>query len=101
MSDPPKRKRRWFQFSLRSLMIFTLTRLPYGRDRMCRSCTALTATLSSLYHRCYLMNPSPERVAIVHEIGIADPIPVEFDRKNGECLIFAAVADHQYRVEPQ
>ena len=23
-SDPPKRKRRWFQFSLRSLMIFTL-----------------------------------------------------------------------------
>src|SRR5207244_259173 len=23
-ADPPKRKRRWFQFSLRSLMIFTL-----------------------------------------------------------------------------
>jgi hypothetical protein len=22
-ADPPKRKRRWFQFSLRSLMIFT------------------------------------------------------------------------------
>jgi hypothetical protein len=23
-ADPPKRKRRWFQFSLRTLMIFTL-----------------------------------------------------------------------------
>jgi hypothetical protein len=23
-ADPPKRKRRWFQFSLRSLMIFTM-----------------------------------------------------------------------------
>ena len=28
-ADPPKRKRRWFQFSLRTLLIFTLiSRLP-------------------------------------------------------------------------
>jgi hypothetical protein len=28
--DPPKRKRRWFQFRLRTLMIFTLICRHYG-----------------------------------------------------------------------
>jgi hypothetical protein len=52
-------------------------------------------------NRCSLMNPWPGRMAVVHEVGKPDPIPFEVDRTNGECLIFAAVADHQYRVEPR
>jgi hypothetical protein len=52
-------------------------------------------------NRCSLMNPWPGRVAIVHDVGKTDHVPVEVDRQNGECLIFAAVADHHYVVEPQ
>ncbi len=52
-------------------------------------------------NRCYLMNPWPGRAAAVHEVGKTDHVSVEVDHQNGECLIFAAVADHQYLVESQ
>jgi hypothetical protein len=50
-------------------------------------------------NRCFLMNPWPASAVVVHEIGKADPIPIELDRQNGECLIFAAVAGRQYIVD--
>ncbi|MDB5409709.1 MAG: hypothetical protein JWL84_4621 [Rhodospirillales bacterium] len=52
-------------------------------------------------NRCYLMNPWPGRPAVVHEVGKAEPVPVELDKTNGECLIFASSAGHQYRIEPE
>ena len=49
--------------------------------------------------RCSLMNPWPGRTAIVHEVDKAEGVPVEVDNRNGECLIFSAVAGHRYLVE--
>jgi hypothetical protein len=28
-------------------------------------------------------------------------VPVALDRSNGECLVFAALTGHKYRVEPK
>jgi hypothetical protein len=52
-------------------------------------------------NRCCLMNPWPGKQVMVHEAGKAEPVPVQLDKSNGECLVFAAVANHQYRVEPK
>jgi hypothetical protein len=38
---------------------------------------------------------------MIHETGKTEPVPVQTDRSNGECLIFAAVANHKYQVEPK
>ena len=50
---------------------------------------------------CKLMNPWPGKSVMLHETGKTEPVPVQIDRSNGECLIFAAVANHKYQVEPK
>jgi len=50
---------------------------------------------------CQLMNPWPGRPVVVHEVGQAEPVAVQLDQRNGECLVFAAVATHKYQVEPK
>ncbi len=50
---------------------------------------------------CRLMNPWPGKTVAIHEAGKTDSVPVQVDKTNGECLVFAAVAGHQYRVEPK
>jgi hypothetical protein len=50
---------------------------------------------------CRLMNPWPGKLAIVREVGKAEPVPVQLDKSNGECLVFASVAGHQYRARPR
>jgi hypothetical protein len=50
---------------------------------------------------CQLMNPWPGQPVVVHEVGQAQPVAVQLDQRNGECLVFAAVANHKYQVEPK
>jgi len=50
-------------------------------------------------NQCRLMNPWPGKPAFVHEAGKAEPMPVQIDCSNGECLVFSTVANHTYRVE--
>ncbi|MDI6451329.1 glycosyl hydrolase family 95 catalytic domain-containing protein [Anaerobaca lacustris] len=50
---------------------------------------------------CQIMNPWPGRPVVVREAGKAEPVAVRIDRSNGECLVFAAVANHKYRINPQ
>ena len=50
---------------------------------------------------CQLMNPWPGRPVVVHEVGETEPVAVQLDQRNGECLVFAAVANHKYQVEPK
>ncbi len=49
--------------------------------------------------QCELMNPWPGKSVTIHDTGKAEPVTVEIDRSNGECLTFAAVANHKYQVE--
>jgi hypothetical protein len=50
---------------------------------------------------CRLMNPWPGKRPVVHEVGKTENLPAELDTGNGECLVFATIAGHQYRVEPR
>jgi hypothetical protein len=50
---------------------------------------------------CQLMNPWPGQPVVIHEVGQTEPVSVQLDQRNGECLIFAAVANHKYQVEPK
>jgi len=48
---------------------------------------------------CRIMNPWPGKPVVVHEVGKTEPVACQVDKSNGECLVFATVAGHQYRVE--
>jgi hypothetical protein len=50
-------------------------------------------------NQCRLMNPWPGQWVVVKEIGKTKPLPVEVDKSNGECLVFAARAGHKYSVQ--
>jgi hypothetical protein len=50
---------------------------------------------------CRLMNPWPGQPVVVRAVGQTESVPVQIDRSNGECLVFAAVANQKYRVEPE
>lgn len=50
---------------------------------------------------CRIMNPWPGRPVGVHEVGKSEPVAVEVDKRNGECLVFPAVAGKKYSVEVQ
>jgi hypothetical protein len=52
-------------------------------------------------NQCRLMNPWPGKSVVVHDTGKTDPVPAEIDRGKGECIVFASIANHQYRIEPQ
>jgi hypothetical protein len=52
-------------------------------------------------NQCRLMNPWPGKPVLVHEAGKTQPVPVQVDRSNGECLVFSTVANHKYHMEPQ
>ncbi|MGA7343722.1 MAG: twin-arginine translocation signal domain-containing protein [Terracidiphilus sp.] len=49
-------------------------------------------------HPCRLMNPWPGEKAVVREVGETQPVPVQLDASNGECLVFSALAEHKYLV---
>jgi hypothetical protein len=48
---------------------------------------------------CRFMNPWPGKPVVVRESGKSQPVPVQVDHSNGECLIFATVAGHKYLIE--
>jgi hypothetical protein len=48
---------------------------------------------------CRLMNPWPGKPAVVHEVGKTGTLPIRLEKSNRECMVFATVAGHQYRVE--
>jgi hypothetical protein len=48
---------------------------------------------------CRVMNPWPGRLVVVHEGGEEQPVAVEVDRSNGECLTFQAMAGKKYSIE--
>jgi hypothetical protein len=52
-------------------------------------------------NQCQLMNPWPGKPVIVHEAGKRESLPVEINKSNGECLIFSAITNHKYLVEPK
>lgn len=49
---------------------------------------------------CQLLNPWPGQAVTVCEIGKTNPVAVKIDHSNGECLEFAAAAEHHYLVKP-
>jgi hypothetical protein len=52
-------------------------------------------------NQCRLMNPWPGKTVVIHESGKTEPVPAQIDRANGECIVFATVANHQYRIDVQ
>jgi hypothetical protein len=52
-------------------------------------------------NQCLLMNPWPGKAVVIRESGSNQPVPSQIDRSNGECIVFTAVANHQYLIEPQ
>lgn len=50
---------------------------------------------------CQLMNPWPDKPVNIHEVGKTESVPFKLDKSNGECLIFATVANHKYQIEHQ
>lgn len=50
---------------------------------------------------CWIMNPWPGKPVLVREAGKSEPVPVQVDKSNGECLVFAAVAGCKYSVQAQ
>jgi len=47
------------------------------------------------------MNPWPGRQVSIYESGKREPVPVDIDRSNGECLVFTAVTGKKYSFKPQ
>ncbi len=47
---------------------------------------------------CRIMNPWPGRQVVVHEDGKTDPIAVQIDDSNGECLVFSTIAGKKYSI---
>jgi hypothetical protein len=45
------------------------------------------------------MNPWPGRPVVVREVGTAEPVAVQIDRSNGECIVFSASAGKKYSIE--
>ena len=52
-------------------------------------------------NQCRVMSPWVGRAVVVRDVANNQMVPVEVDRSDGECLVFTAMANHQYRVEPQ
>jgi hypothetical protein len=50
---------------------------------------------------CKVMNPWPGKTVVVRESGKTESIPFVLDKSNGECLVFATIANHKYVVEPK
>lgn len=50
---------------------------------------------------CRIMNPWPGKPVIVCEIEKKEPITVQIDTSNGECLIFPTLAGCRYTIQPQ
>jgi hypothetical protein len=47
---------------------------------------------------CRLMNPWPGKTVTVRETGKAQPVPIQLDTSNGECIAFPALSGHKYLV---
>jgi hypothetical protein len=47
------------------------------------------------------MNPWPGKRVTVRENGRAEPVVVEIDKSNGECLVFSTVAGNTYSIHPR
>ncbi len=50
---------------------------------------------------CRIMNPWPGRQVSIYEAGKREPLQVDIERSNGECLVFTAVAGKKYSFKPQ
>ncbi|HZF00352.1 MAG TPA: hypothetical protein VE344_00475 [Methylomirabilota bacterium] len=50
---------------------------------------------------CELMNPWPGKPVNIHEVGKTESVLFRLDKANGECLVFATVANHKYQIEPE
>ncbi len=50
---------------------------------------------------CRIMNPWPGRQVSIYESGKREPLQVDIDRSNGECLVFTTVAGKKYSFKPQ
>jgi hypothetical protein len=51
--------------------------------------------------QCRLMNPWPGKRVTVRERGGANPLSVEMDTSNGECLVFSTIAGNTYSIQPR
>jgi hypothetical protein len=50
---------------------------------------------------CRVMNPWPGKAVVVRQAGSSQPVAVNIDNSNGECLEFAAAAGKTYFIEKQ
>ena len=48
--------------------------------------------------QCQLLNPWPGRQIILREAGNPKDVPFQLDQNNGECIVFPALAEHEYFV---
>jgi hypothetical protein len=50
-------------------------------------------------HPCQVMNPCPDKPVVDHEADRTEPGPIQVDKSNGECVVFATRAGHTYSLE--
>jgi hypothetical protein len=50
---------------------------------------------------CRILNPWPGKSVVVREAGKTEPVAIQMDKSNGECLEFSAVAGRKYSIRPQ
>ena len=50
-------------------------------------------------HQCKLMNPWPGKPVVIHAVGKTEAVPFQIDKSNGECLVFSAMAGHNYSIK--
>ena len=48
--------------------------------------------------QCQLMNPWPGKQVVTNEVGKVEPIPFQLDTSHGECIVFHALAGHEYLI---
>jgi hypothetical protein len=48
---------------------------------------------------CRIMNPWPGRRVVVREVGTTQPLAIQVDTSNGECLVFSAFAGRKYSIQ--
>jgi hypothetical protein len=44
------------------------------------------------------MNPWPGKQVVTNEVGKVEPIPFQLDASDGECIVFSALAGHEYLI---
>ena len=90
-AEPPKRKRRWFQFSLRFLLIFTAivgvgcALLAHRIEHKCREQDAVEAISALVGFRRFRFDPMKDCMVVVKRKQLLASVPKESLQLIGLC----------------